>query len=74
MEIRKNVGGVDRVIRFVLAAVLIGLLVTHTIAAGGKELLGWAAVAILLITGLDETCPAYILFGINTRRKRDTTH
>lgn len=69
MSIRKNVGGIDRVIRFVLAAGMIGLLVTHRITAGGKELLGWAAVAVLLITALDETCPAYILFGLNTRKR-----
>jgi hypothetical protein len=74
MDIRKNVGGADRIVRFVAAAVLIGLLVTHSIAAGGKELLGWVIVAVLLITALDETCPVYILFGINTRRKRDTSH
>ena len=70
MDIRKNVGGVDRVIRFVLAAGLISLLVTHVIGSGGKAILGWVFVAVLLITALDETCPAYILFGINTRKQK----
>jgi hypothetical protein len=71
MDIRKNVGKADRVVRFVFATVLTGLLVTHTIAAGVRELLGWVAVVVLLITALDETCPAYLLFGINTRKKEN---
>jgi hypothetical protein len=70
MDIRKNIGGADRAIRFVLAAGLIGLLVTHVLGTGGKEILGWAAVAVLLITALDQTSPAYILFGINTRKRK----
>lgn len=69
MNIRKNVGVTDRVIRFLTATILITLLVTHRVPAGGRELLGWTAVAILLITALDETCPIYILLGMNTRRK-----
>lgn len=69
MNIRKNVGGTDRVIRFLAAIILITLLVSHKVPDGGRELLGWTAVAILVITALDETCPIYILLGMNTRRK-----
>jgi|GEM_PF-2395757 len=70
MNIRKNIGAADRVIRFLAAIMLVILLVSHTIPAGGRELLGWTAVAILVITALDETCPIYILLGMNTRRKK----
>ena len=66
---RKNIGTADRIIRFLITVLLVGLLVTHSITGSGGVFFGWTLVAVLLITALDETCPLYILLGISTRRK-----
>lgn len=57
---KKNVGGIDKIARIVIGAVLIGLAVTGNIGV-------WGWIGILpLATGLLNTCPAYKLLGINT--------
>ncbi len=57
---KKNVGGIDRIIR-----ILVGLaLIAWYLFAEGPI---WALVGILpLLTGLFTICPAYSLLGINT--------
>ncbi len=55
-----NVGSVDRAVRIVAGAVLIGLAATDTIGL-------WGYIGIVpLATGLFRFCPAYGLFGLNT--------
>ncbi len=55
-----NVGSVDRAVRIVAGAVLIGLAATDTIGL-------WGYIGIVpLATGLFRFCPAYGLFGMNT--------
>jgi hypothetical protein len=70
-NMRKNVGTTDRIVRFLIAAVFVFFLVMHKISGGWPEFLAWTLVATLVITGLDETCPLYILLGASTRRKRE---
>ena len=61
-----NVGTIDRAIRLVIAAVLIGVGLGVVRGPGG---IAMAAVgAIPLLTGLSGYCPLYTVFGINTRR------
>ena len=55
-----NVGGIDRILRIVVGAVLIALAATHTVGWWG-----WLGV-IPLLTGLIRFCPLYTLLGINT--------
>lgn len=55
-----NVGGIDRVLRIVVGAVLVALALTHTIGAWGY--LG----LIVLATGVFSFCGVYTLLGINT--------
>jgi hypothetical protein len=57
---KTNVGGLDKVARIVIGALLIGLALTGTIGAWG-----WIGV-IPLATGLLKTCPLYSLLGITT--------
>lgn len=57
---KKNVGGIDKVARIVIGALLIVLALTGTVG-----LWGWIGV-VPLATGLFNTCPAYKLLGINT--------
>ncbi|MCE8003546.1 YgaP family membrane protein [Billgrantia ethanolica] len=57
---KSNVGGIDKILRIVVGAVLIGLAITGVIGAWG-----WIGV-LPLATGLINFCPAYSLLGINT--------
>jgi len=62
---KKNVGGVDKIVRFIIALAAATLYFTGTVSG----VLGYvvlAAGAIMLITALLGTCPLFSLFGINT--------
>jgi len=61
---KHNVGGIDKLVRIVVGAVLIGLALTGTIGAWG-----WIGV-LPLATGLFNFCPAYKLLGINTDKSK----
>lgn len=57
---KANVGGIDKVARIVVGAILIGLALTGTVGAWG-----WIGV-VPLATGLFNFCPLYPLLGIST--------
>lgn len=57
---KANVGGIDKIARIIVGAILIGLAATGTVGVWG-----WIGV-VPLITGLMGWCPAYTLFGLNT--------
>lgn len=62
---RVNMGTIDRVIRLVIAGVLIGVGLAVVRGPGG---IAMAAVgAIPLLTGLSGFCPLYVPFGIDSR-------
>ena len=63
LNMKSNVGGIDRVLRLVVGLVLIGLAATGTVG-----IWGWIGV-IPLATGLFRFCPAYTLLGMNTCSK-----
>lgn len=58
---KNNVGKVDRIIRILVGAVLIG-----NVFVGLQSPAGWIGL-ILIITGLFGTCPVYSIAGLNTR-------
>lgn len=61
----KNMGSTDKLIRFVLAAVFVGLYFTGTVTGTlGYILLALAAVFVL--TSLVSFCPLYTLLGLST--------
>ena len=57
----RNTGNVDRVIRVIIGAVLVG-----NVFVGLQTVVGWIGL-ILIITGLFGTCPVYSLLGVDTR-------
>ena len=59
-----NVGSIDRTIRILIGATLIGLALFGVIGAWG-----WLG-AIPLATGVFRFCPAYLPFGLRTCRIR----
>jgi hypothetical protein len=57
----RNTGNVDRIIRVIVGAVLVG-----NVFVGLQTVLGWIGL-VLIITGLFGTCPVYSLLGVDTR-------
>lgn len=62
----KNMGTLDRVIRLVAVAAVIGAYGLGLIGGTLALILGAIAV-VLLLTSLTSTCPAYMPFGLSTR-------
>ena len=58
-----NVGGIDRILRIVAGAALIGWAVM-----GSGPVWAWVGV-IPLATGLVKFCPFYPILGVNTCKK-----
>lgn len=65
----KNMGTLDRVIRLVAVAAILGAYGLGLIGGTLAIVLGVAAV-VLLLTSLTATCPAYMPFGLSTRRRQ----
>ena len=64
---KKNMGLLDRAIRLVLAAVIVGVSLQQQLI--GTPLLLWSLLALVLAgTSAVGYCPPYALLGISTRR------
>jgi hypothetical protein len=62
---KKNMGSADRMIRVIIAAIIVVLYITNVISGTlGIILLVFAAVFVL--TSFVSFCPLYAPFGINT--------
>jgi hypothetical protein len=60
---KKNVGGIDRVLRIVVGVVLLAVFFLMPDAPWRM----WALIGVVpLATGLFANCPAYSIFGIST--------
>ena len=61
--LKKNVGGIDRILRIVVGLALIaGFFLNREGAYSWLYLIG----VVPLVTGLMSTCPAYSIFGLST--------
>lgn len=65
---KENMGTADRVIRTVIALVIVALLLTGRLSGTLGIILGIVAVAFL-ITSAFARCPSYLPFGISTRKE-----
>jgi hypothetical protein len=63
---RKNVGGIDRVLRIVVGFVLIAYAIPLGFPHTGWNAVGWIGI-IPLLTAFVGSCPLYSLFGLSTR-------
>jgi uncharacterized membrane protein HdeD (DUF308 family) len=61
-----NVGGMDRGIRIVIGIALLAFGLLH-VGTGTIAIVVYVVGAIALITGVVRFCPAWAMFGINTR-------
>jgi len=66
---KKNMGSADRVIRILLALVIVGLYFAHIIS-GTMAIIALAFAAIFILTSFMSFCPLYLPFGLNTLRKK----
>ncbi len=65
---KKNMGSVDRVIRTLIALVVIVLFLTNAIS-GTLAVILLILAGVFIITSILSFCPIYFLFGINTLKK-----
>ncbi len=67
---KKNMGGIDRVIRTIIA-VGVGALYYFGVISGTVAYVLLALAAIFLITSFVSICPLYSIFGLNTCKTRN---
>ena len=65
---KKNVGTIDKVIRILIAALVVVLYFTHVIS-GVLAIILLAVSAILVVTSLISFCPIWLALGLNTSKK-----
>ncbi|MFO7731357.1 MAG: DUF2892 domain-containing protein [Spirochaetia bacterium] len=66
----KNVGKVDKIVRYIISIVFLALVFTRTVEGSLAVILGIAAM-VLLATGAMSFCGLYKFIGLNT--KSDST-
>lgn len=64
---KTNMGTADRIIRSIIAAVIIALYFTNVIS-GTLGIVLIAGAVIFLLTSFISFCPLYLPFGISTKR------
>ena len=67
---KKNMGNIDRVIRMIVAIVLVALFFMGKIE-GALGYVALAVAAIFALTSVISFCPAYAIFGIRTCPLKD---
>lgn len=67
---KKNMGSTDRVIRFIIAAVIAVLYFTNVIS-GTLGLVLLVLAAVFVLTSFISFCPLYAPFGLSTCSAKD---
>ena len=65
---KNNMGTIDKVIRILVAVVVVVLYFTHVIS-GVLAIILLALSAIFVVTSLLSFCPLYLPLGLSTRKK-----
>jgi len=68
---KKNMGDLDKVIRLLLVALVLGLYFTEIIS-GTLAIVLVAISFVFVATSIIGICPLYTLLGINTCKVKDT--
>jgi Protein of unknown function (DUF2892) len=66
---KKNMGSADRVIRVILAALVVVLYFMGVIS-GTTAIILLVLATVFLLTSLVSFCPLYLPFGLSTLRKK----
>lgn len=70
MNMKKNIGIIDRLVRIVIALV-IDVLYFANVITGTLAFVLLIFALILIVTGIFRFCPLYLPFGISTIRKKN---
>jgi hypothetical protein len=65
---KKNMGTVDRVIRILVAVVVVVLYLTNVIS-GTLGIILLILAGVFVLTSFLSFCPLYLPFGLSTRKK-----
>ncbi len=65
---KKNMGTIDRIIRTLLAVVVVVLIITGILRGAAAIVLGIFA-GIFVLTSFVSRCPLYVPFKISTKKK-----
>ncbi len=68
INMKKNMGSADRIIRMAIAILIVALYFTHIIT-GTLALILLTIMGIFVITSLVSFCPLYFPFGLSTKKK-----
>ena len=66
---KKNMSSADRIIRVILAAIVV-LLYYSNIISGITAILLLVLAAVFVLTSMISVCPLYLPFGLSTLRKK----
>ena len=66
-KMNKNLGSTDKIVRLVIAAIIIGLFFMDKLPAPW-HIVGLVVAGIMLVTSLINFCPLYYPFGIKTNK------
>jgi hypothetical protein len=66
---KKNMGNADKIIRMIVALVIIGLYYGKIIN-GTWALIGLGLAGVFILTSFISFCPLYFPLGISTRKKQ----
>jgi len=67
---KKNVGLIDRIIRILIALVVVVLQYTHVIS-GTLGIVLLIVAGVLVLTSIVSFCPLYFPFGLSTAKKKE---
>ena len=66
---KKNIGSADRIVRVIIAVIIMALYATG-IVEGTTGIILLALAGILVLTSFVSFCPLYLPFGISTLRRK----
>lgn len=66
---KKNMGSTDKMIRLIIAALIVILYFTNVIT-GTLAIVLLILAGIFVLTSLFSFCPLYLPFGLNTAKKK----
>jgi hypothetical protein len=69
---KPNMGTFDRILRVIIAIVIIGLYATGYLS-GTTAIILLVLSGIFILTSFISFCPLYLPFGISTRPKKDSS-
>jgi hypothetical protein len=67
-KMKKNIGTVDKVIRILIAVVVVALYFANVIS-GTLAVVLLVLSAVLVVTSLVSVCPIYLLLSLSSRKK-----